>query len=355
METDDLDPRDDPTPIGRVPFGAPHFARLVRSPAARRVSLRRLILAAGLGSTLAWGLYALGSRAAGALARYVADRPEHRIPFDAIELIPPPPPYIRSGSAAILDAVRQDGRFDSTLSVPGIDLDEIRSALKLNHWIEDVGTVQVSYRRVTAAVVYRKPLAWIVGTSQAGGSVIGDLVDRNGVVMPTKPDFDWAEEQPRRRPTRESMPLIQVEGFGAGLPGRVGYTWKPTTPDVGDTKVHQALRLAEFLAERAGSTTTGGRPYPTFVKILYQTDGDLAGFFLRDERLNWVLWGGGPGSEARDELKADQKWRMLGRYIDEHGMLEIGGGPQDHLKFLAKGAMVSRPVPKVNRSSRPGR
>lgn len=349
---DDLDPLDDSGAFGgRVPFGSPRLARLVQSPAARRLSPRRLVLALGLGTTLAWGLLELGTRSAAGLTNWVAGQPEHRIPFESIELVPPPPPFIRDGAPGILAAVRDEARYDAGLSVVATDLDELRTALSLNPWIEGVAAVRASYRRVSAEVTYRQPLALMV-FEVAGKRDQAVLVDRNAVEMlHDEAVFRWARMQPYR-PEGAARLLIEIRGFGAGEGDRTGKTFKPADPKFPENKVLEAARIADFLARHADQMTPKGHAYPNFWKIEYtgipESARPRSGFFLVDDRKNLIMWDSGPEHEARGEPRAGEKWQMLGRFIDERGKLDLGNTEANYLRFGNDGVEV-RPRPPARR------
>ena len=330
----------------RLSFGSPRFARLVQSPTARRFAPRRLAIALSVGGLVAWGLVAGGVRVAAGLSEWVASRPEHQIPFDSIELIPPPPAFIRSETAGILDAVRAEARYGPTLPVLATDLEELRLALSRNPWIESARPVRASYRHIDAHVTYRKPLALLIYDVSKLDAV---LVDRNGVEMPSSLPFQWAEKkEPRYRLSGDACPLLEIHGLGPGVPDRIGLVWKPVDAEkVPQSKVLEAVRLAEFLQNRVGSKTPGGFPFPTFIRIHYEwamrPDGPRSGFFLKDDQRNWIFWDSGPGVEIRDEPSATEKWAMLGQFIDSHRGLDLGGHAQDSLNFGPRGPRVYHP------------
>ena len=373
---DNPDPLDDPIPpggpAGRNPFAAPRFARFVASPATRRLAPRRLILAGSVALALAWAACTLGARCVDALAGWVAAQPEHQIPFDSIRLEPESPVYIRHGTPAILEAVRAEAKYGPTLSVLGTDLEELRKALSRNDWIEHAGPVRASHRRIEARVAYRKPLALMVEDhfpQPPGHENQANLVDRQGVAMrvelprkganmPPEPAFNFAQREPQHRLEGDRFPLIAIWGFGPVAPNRMGLIWKPVDPRVPEAQVAEAIRLAGFLADRAGSKTPGGRDYPTFVELHRspepQPAGRDRGFFLRAQSRPWVYWGSGPGAEGPTEPTAAAKWAMLGRYLDEHGSIDPPGAPGSFLRFLPTGAAMFDPTPtKAQAPTRP--
>ena len=346
----DDDSPDDPgipeTTDRRLTFGSPRFARLVQSPVARRFAPRRLALALSVGGLVAWGVYAGGVRVAGGLSSWVASRPEHQIPFEAIELIPAPPAFIRAEAAGILDEVRLEARYGPTLPVLTTDLETLRLALSRNPWIESAGPLRSSYRHIDAHVTYRKPLALLVHDEARNEAV---LIDRNGVELPSTMAFRWAEKKnPRYRLAGDPAPLIEIWGLGHGVPDRVGLVWRSEeATKIPESRVIDAVHLAEFLAARAESKTAGGRPFPTFIKIHYEVKisklGEVSGYFLLDSRHNWILWDSSPGEESLDELSSAEKWVMLGRFIDANDGFDLHGSRTDFLQLDRRGAIVHHP------------
>ncbi len=325
---DDFDPPDDrlgePAP-NRSPFASHRFARLVRSPAARRLSPRRLAGAILLGALSLWGIFLIGSRAALAVTRWVAAQPEHQVAFDQIELIPAPPEYIQSGAAGILASVRQEAKYDATLPILATDLESLRVAFSRNLWIENAGPIRSSYRHLAIDVVYRKPVATILYDHDKRQSV---LIDRNGVELPVgSGQVEWVETKARYRVVGETHPLIEIRGLGPALGGRVGLIWRSMSPAVDDDKVIQAARLAAFLAQRAGTKTSRDRPFPDFAEIRFHDEmvdhKRILGFFLRDTGSHWVFWGAGPATSAADDPASSRKWANLGRQIDAKGSLSL--------------------------------
>ncbi len=333
MVTDDLASTDfaaEPESMGpRSRFHSPRFARLVvGSPAARRFSPRRSVVALLVGiGCLSVGVFAL-NRCGLALAAWVAHQPEHQISFEAIELIPPAPGFVPMGSATILESVRLDARYGPTISVLGIDLDTLRVDLRRNPWIEDVKQVRRSYRHLAVEVAYRQPLALIVYPNDKHCAI----VDRQGVELPVEPDLLQlvkAGNQVYYHVAGDGNRLIEIKRLGYGQPGRVGLAWKSDDPAIDENKVAQALRLAQWLHD-AGPKTPNGLPIPSLslyyhAEAIDNPDGSpelIKGFFLRDPDQRWIFWGSGPGSEARDEPKASEKWAALLKSLDTVGPLK---------------------------------
>ena len=346
METDDhLHAGDLDAPPDRPRLHSERFARLVGSPATRRFSPRRAAVAVAIGIGSLWGGAFALARCGQALSSWVADRPEHQIPFTAIELIPPAPAYIQSGSAGILESVRLDARHGETISVLGADLEALRVDLSRNPWIEHVRSVRRAYRRLAVEVVYRQPLALVIYPNERDCRVI----DRQGVELPVKSlqPVKTAHQDYYLVPG-DSSPLVQVCRLGSGLSQRVGLLWKSSDPAVDDLKVAQAVRLARFLRDARPSVPDKGCEAPRFSihyhsEVVNHPDGTaelIKGLFLRDPDERWVFWGSGPGSEARDEPKAIEKWANLDRFLARHGSLKAQLDSEHFLSLRSERAEI---------------
>ena len=338
-----LDPEHDPE-RERSPFASPRFDRLVRSPAARRLSSRRLLIGLCASGAVAWGGYEGGTRGSSALGRWIAAQPEYRVRFDEIALDPPPPPYILRGARGILDRVRREGNYAETVSTLGLDLDRLGTDLKRNFWIERVIGVRSSHHRLTIEVTYRQPVA-LVSWAEKSGDYLGDLIDRNGVALPMEGwETAWAEQRnPHWRALGMAQPLVEIYNIGKGQPDRSGLTWRPTParpdePPADDSLVQQAAHLADFLLAHHQGRTPRNLSYPAFPRIYF--DRSLAGFVLIDARCCRVVWGSGPGDEAPEEPKASEKWAILGRFIDDRGSFAVEPGQILRLKLA--GAVLQK-------------
>ena len=136
-----LDLRRPPTP--RAP--SRRFARLVESPAARRVAAGRLgrtllVLAAVAGLVVIGG-----SSVSRTVVAWLHRRPEYRIKFSEIALDPPPPPWIKGGGEALLESVRAGRKHLESLSILDLDLDHLLTDVRRNPWVARVERAEKSY------------------------------------------------------------------------------------------------------------------------------------------------------------------------------------------------------------------
>ena len=340
---DDHDSSDplDPEPIReRSPFGPRRFARLVQSPTARRLSPKRLLVGLVLAGLIFWAIFEAGVWIKGSVGQWVASRPEHQILFSEIELIPQPPPYIRSGASGILANVRAEAKYGETVPILDTDLEALRVALSRNPWIEDAESVRTSYRHLAIQVVYRKPLALVISDNPKDPPAV---IDHNGVELPSRPfELEWAEREPRPRAAGCPNPLFEIRKLGKGEPNRVGYTWKTTDPNIDADRVVQAAQIAEFLDGHRSEKTSKGRQTPEFSRIYYHHEGKVIGFFLQDADFNFLFWDSAPGREAINEPAATEKWAMLTRHLDALGSLGLKNNAEEFLLFNSSKAFVKR-------------
>ena len=328
---------------------SPRFARLVRSPVARRLSPKRLVLGTVCGVGLIWGGSLVGLKCANHLAYWVGTQPEHQIAFDAIKLVPPTPPYITSNAIGILDAVRQSSKYDSSVSVLNTDLEALRVDLSKNPWIEKAGPVRASYRSLTVEVVYRKPLAVVIVDPAKNEAMV---IDRHAVELPIEnKQFELVESKQQYQIVGDTKCLIQIRGVGSALPNRKGMTWKSADPTIDDKRILEAVDLVQFLYDRTNSKTQQGRPMPDFRVIHFTRQTvrnnqglieEVQGFFLVDADERFVFWNSAPHRETKNEPTASEKWTMLAQFIDKNGPLALKLQNSEYLKFTPKVAEIAR-------------
>ncbi|WP_435007117.1 hypothetical protein P12x_004497 [Tundrisphaera lichenicola] len=333
------------------------FARLVESPAARRLALPRLAVAALAGILLLGLSWVAGSRLVQWVIEWVDAQPEQQMAFSEITLDPAPPPYIRTGAEGILKTVQLNSRRAEHFSVPSVDLSALAKDFRIHSpWVAEVGQIRRSYGRLEVPLVYRKPVA--LGPYEKERFLV---VDKDAVILPSddiewseKADgVDWVEKGKRYRVRGIDEPLLMILDVDPPASMQAGLAWKKAgAPDplVGaDPKVKGAARLAEFLQGRA-KVTPGGKPAPSIVAIL--PEGETLRYFLRDDRENLIFWEEAPGAEPIGEPSAEGKWKMLLEWVDAKGPLAARW--PNYLWLKRSGAEISKGrTSKIQRDRKP--
>ena len=304
----------------------------------RSSRIRRLAPAKLAGSTaaalLALGLaWVVSSTIVRTMTDWVDARPEHRLAFAEIELVPRPPLWIRTGAAGILHSVRVESRREEHVSIPGLDLEEFRKDFRRCPWVEDVPGVVRSYGRLAVRLVYRKPVA----VAAYDGELVL-VIDKDGVILPPD-DIDWIEKGTRFRIRGIDEPLMTIRDVPRPASTVPGLPWKRAdTPEAlgdRDPMVVGAARLAAFFQGRP-RVTPAGKAAPAFVAIW--PDPESRRYFLKDGGDHWVFWDSAPGAEPLGGPTAVEKWSMLLDWIDRHGPLTVGAPA--YLRFERSGAEI---------------
>ena len=293
------------------------FARMVESPAARRVALPRLLLAVGLLLGLLVLGFVGGSRLVNSVMAWVASRPEHQLPFSKIELVPSPDPWVFGGRLRILEQVRDEAKHGEVLSLLELDLKSLEKDFRRCPLVKDVILVDRSqYGRLIVHLVYRKPVAVVVLDSKKdNGNTY--VIDEEAVPLPPR-DVDWTDTGPRFQVRGNPDPLIEIRGVKSSTEPEFGVPWKRSDGER-DPMILGAALLAEFLQGRQKPNPS--RPNaPSFARI-YLLDEPINWFLLCDSRQNWVQWGKAPGEEKPGELSAEDRWKMLLDSVDRDGPL----------------------------------
>jgi hypothetical protein len=283
---------------GTASEGTRGFARLVATPRARRRALTRLGLAAlALGLTLA-AVVTLMDLA----ARWLRQQRDYLLPFREITLDPPPPPWYRGGARAFLDRVRKDDPAKETISVLGVDFEELTRDFRLYCWVEKVLRVERGYpNRLVVHLRYRIPVA--IGQESSGSFWV---IDKDGVILPHQ---DVDEKLVDR--------LIQIVNLDPPFDPRPGQVWKSekgaSRPAEGDEHVLAAARLADFLKAMTEREKPLSRP--ELLQFLHIQDHTL---FVQYGPSTIVRWGEAPGAEAPGQLSATEKWTMLREWVEAH-------------------------------------
>lgn len=273
--------------------------------AARRLAPARL----GLAAALAVGLILLlvgGVQAWHAVRGWLHAREVYRADFLQIELVSPPPPWIKPGREGLLKAMlaRAEG-LDRHQSTPDLDLATLdRTFLQLCPWIESVERIERSYpNRLTVRVrEYREPVAMVVSEGPAAPIVL----DAKGHVLPPD-EIDW----------EAAGPLLKLRGLPAADDARAGHLLK--LKDAGpspsnDRRVERLARLAGFLKPLLNRE---GREAPP-IKVRFLRPGE-ASLWIKLDDGSWINWGEAPGEETPGNAPASRKWDLLREWLDAHG------------------------------------
>ncbi len=242
---------------------------------------------------LAWGK--VGDR--------VLSSDPYLVGLEQVQIVTPQPDWIRTD---IRGEVFRNASMGGSLSVMDDQLTErIAGACSLSPWVAKVVRVTKHHPAgVEIELVYRRPVCVV--------EVPGDLlpVDEHGVLLPCgSRDFSAIEKS--RYP--------RLAGIGTAPAGMVGECW-------GDARVIGGAEIAAALGEvwyelnllqivPSSPLATGVAEEPTYTLL---TRGGTR-----------VLWGRAPGTSAPGELRAAEKVARLQKYVQQHGMLDGVGGPQE--------------------------
>jgi len=308
------------------------FARLVESADSRRISPRRLARAVAA-SVIGLALVGFGgARLVRSVTDWVGRLPEYQLPFDRIELVPEPPPYIRAGAAGFLERVRAEARLGDAVPLLTADLAALETDFRRSPWVKDVTRVERSAGRLAVHLAYREPVA-VAGEDGSFAVVI----DEEGVILPHEDrQIDWSEKGPVFRVRGIDAPLIEIHCVSRPAGTLPGLPWKRTdgSPDL---QVQGAARLARFLRGR-DPKTPAGKLVPRLARMTPSVES--AEYYLFDAGNRCIFWGEAPGAEASGMPRAEAKWAMLRAWIDEHGSLP--SKPGEYLAFGPSGPRVGR-------------
>jgi hypothetical protein len=303
--------------------------RLVRPPANRRLAVRRLAIPAALLTALVWCYFALGRVA----IPWLHTRPAYRLRFADIELKPPPPAWIKSGRAGLLERVRTRAGWPETFALLDARLADLAEDFRREcPWARAVPRVKaVNPNRVVVELEYREPVAACVWPGPPR------IVDRDGVVLP---DEDFNPEC-----VRTLIKLLGLAPTGAtpanfeAQPGRV-FKFIASPGAQADTEpTREAARLAAYFHGR--SAVSSSTVTSILIVAIHRTP---QGLYAQTEDGALILWGDPPGSEPPGELTADQKWALLAEWVANGTALSAVAYPR-YVAF-ERGHLVIRGVTK---------
>jgi hypothetical protein len=283
-------------------------------------------------------------RAISGLHAWLAEQEPYQLPFDQIQLMPPPPEWYRGGAVVFLRSVRKDAMESETLSLLKFEHPRIRGAFLRNPWVEEIIRIGYPPRGLSLALRYRMPVALIQisRTEQY-------LVDEQATILPLE-DVDL-----ERLRQRSSVLVITGKRLAAPVDVRPGTVWRPR-PGVGDVsegngRVKDSAALAGFLAQKSRSLAAG-RPKALEFTTIIPTDEWSRGLFVVNSEGTYVLWGEAPGAESPENPSAEEKWVALRSWSEGTGTREII--PPDFWIFFKSGQGQSsvtalRPVKTTQR------
>ena len=229
-------------------------------------------------------------------------RPEYRLTFQEIEVVPTPQGPVPSD---LLRQVQRHSEFAEAVSILDQTLaPRLSAAFREHPWIETVREVRMTYPpRIVVEVVYRRPVALIT----AGSGLYP--VDPEGVLLPPA---DFSPKSAERYPVVRNIRSVPA--------GPAGVSW-------GDPAVLAAARLADTLrndwAELKLVAIIAPKPATA------ETDPADLLFELHSQGGSKILWGRAPGSGHPGELTAAQKIGRLYKYLREYGGFDQPRGPYE--------------------------
>jgi hypothetical protein len=282
----------DPNPQLSLPAPAGH--RPVRADTYRRLIVALVISASGL---LLWFIFRTTNA-------WLVAQPLYQLPFDQIE-ITPPPEWIRGGRQAFLKSVQERAGISKPLPLLDLEKEQVKAIFLGSPW---VASVRVSRPPLGLSVElqYREPVAWVQVEGEKGTET--HLIDWKSTILPRNDvDPEWLK---RRGP----LVVIRGNGLLSPLDSQPGKIWKPKAgiADIagGNLRIPSAAKLAGFLVEKM--RTAGKSLTPALqIRRIDPTDSEGRGLFLRNGEDTWIVWGGAPGEESPEQPVADEKWAML--------------------------------------------
>lgn len=269
------------------------FARPAGRIDARRVAAALLLL---LSIVLAF-VY-VGGRLLNGAVDWLHRQPRYQLPFNQIQLVPPPPSCFRGGAPAFLERARSNADESEVLPLLDLAPDRVELVFKRFPWVERVDSIERPPGGLVVHLAYNEPVAKIL--FPAGEQF---ALDRQARILPPEDlDVDCAEG------------LIRINGLGIVPPStpRAGLVWKTDSADSAevDRGVAQAARLAGFLLDPDRRGLAENTP-ALRVLVIATTESNGRGLFVQNAEGTMILWGGAPGEERPGEPTAAEKWRLL--------------------------------------------
>jgi hypothetical protein len=254
----------------------------------------------------------------------LGNRPEYRIAFSQIQVIPAPEYPIPPN---LLDIVAEQSGMPHELSLLSETLTrDVADAFRRNPWVAKVVRVRKSFpATVTVELEYRRA---VMMAQVPGGRI---PVDLDGVILPTS-DFAASDVV--------GFPLIRNIESKPKL--RPGETWD-------DPCVIAGARLANVLGEQWKSLKLEA------IQIAARSpDPNEIILELVGQGGSRILWGRAPGSNHPGELEATQKVRRIEKYLADYGDYTKPSGPYEidirHWQEISR-----RPLVNGTAQTKPGK
>jgi hypothetical protein len=281
----------DPNPQLSLPAPAGHWP--VRRDTYRRLMVALVISGSGI---LLWVAFRTTHA-------WLVAQPLYQLPFDQIE-ITPPPEWIRGGRQTFLKSVQERAGISKPLSILDLEEEQVKAMFLGSPWVENV-RVSRPPLGLSVELQYREPVARVLVRVEKDPET--HLIDRKSTILSNGDvDSEWLKRR---------GPLVSIRGIGlmSPLDPRPGKIWKPKAGvgDIaeGNLRIPSAAKLAGFLADKM---RTDGSSLPPSMRICKINPMDPRGrLFLWNSEETWILWGAAPGEESPGEPVAEEKWAML--------------------------------------------
>jgi hypothetical protein len=300
---------DDATPGARP---GPRLRRFDFVTAPRHIDMTRVILAGlVLLSIVAAGLY-VGARAFRTAVNLLSRQPQYQLGFHEIKLKHNPPIWFRGGSSSFLKQVRATAGESEVLPLLELEKGRIERDFKVFPWVDDVRRIEYPPGGIEVELAYKIPVAMI--PFRRGAQIV---VDSHGHVLPAE-DID----------NRTLTTLIKIMGTPAAplvpsVDNPPGKAWKSgAAGGLGsrqDRAVVAAAKLAGFFDEPDRRREAALLPALRIVTIIATDDHDR-GLFVQNAEDTTILWRNAPGDEAAGEPNAEEKWHILRKWANSHGL-----------------------------------
>lgn len=286
---------------------------------AGRVDARRAVAALLVVLSVGLVLVYMGGRLVDRAIHWVHGRPRYQLPFDKIELVPPPPPCFRGGAPAFLERARKNVGESEVLPLLDLAPGRIELVFKRFPWVERVDAIHRPPGGLVVHLTYNEPVAKVLFPTGEQFAL-----DRRARILPPEDlDVGCAGD------------LIKINGRRITPPAstRAGLVWKTESADSAevDRGVIQAAGLAGFLLEperrRQADETHALR-----ILVIETTESEGRGLFVLNAEGAMILWGRGPGEERPGEPSALDKWELLTAKAKAEGIRP--GDPGDYWAFV---------------------